>query len=407
MLVASDTTVAQNTDSSGEKPISMKAMIETSDRKWNQYFFDLDHQEQRQVVEAGRDHRHQQHVEVRNLEELGDQESRGAEHRRGNDGAEAARREQAAGLVLAISDLGEHRRSNRAEGHRGRHARARGPAEEERRQHHRAAGAGGLAAHRGEREIDEELARTRMHEERAVDGEQDDQRRGDVHRRAVDAFQRHVHVADQARQLVALVGPRRRQVGAEEGVRHEAQGDDRHHPPGGAAHRLEDHERERHAESDVPVVRQDRAVEEIVAAGDQVGGGGDARRGERPVPGHDAVLEAPRQRKDEEGEEQHRGDVDRPQVLGADDGIGGVQVEQRGGHRDGSDERGEPAREPVLHALLALDHLLGPRQRLGAHFLGRLVQPRDVFAHCLPLRKPKAPPADWTGLSRGGATFRS
>ena len=32
----SATTVAQNTDSSGEKPISMKAMIETSDRKWNQ-----------------------------------------------------------------------------------------------------------------------------------------------------------------------------------------------------------------------------------------------------------------------------------------------------------------------------------------------------------------------------------
>ncbi len=34
-----DTTVAQNTESSGEKPSSMKAMIETSERKWNQYFF--------------------------------------------------------------------------------------------------------------------------------------------------------------------------------------------------------------------------------------------------------------------------------------------------------------------------------------------------------------------------------
>src|SRR5687768_6811368 len=39
-LVTKATTVAQNTDSSGEKPISMKAMIEISDRKWNQYFFD-------------------------------------------------------------------------------------------------------------------------------------------------------------------------------------------------------------------------------------------------------------------------------------------------------------------------------------------------------------------------------
>jgi hypothetical protein len=36
-LVTSDTTVAQNTDSTGEKPHIMKATIDTSDRKWNQY----------------------------------------------------------------------------------------------------------------------------------------------------------------------------------------------------------------------------------------------------------------------------------------------------------------------------------------------------------------------------------
>ena len=36
MLVASATTVAQNTESTGEKPQSMKATIETSERKWNQ-----------------------------------------------------------------------------------------------------------------------------------------------------------------------------------------------------------------------------------------------------------------------------------------------------------------------------------------------------------------------------------
>ena len=35
-LVTNDTTVAQNTDSTGEKPNSMKTTIETSDRKWNQ-----------------------------------------------------------------------------------------------------------------------------------------------------------------------------------------------------------------------------------------------------------------------------------------------------------------------------------------------------------------------------------
>src|SRR6185369_2570732 len=36
-LAANDTTVAQNTDSTGEKPHIMKNTIDTSDRKWNQY----------------------------------------------------------------------------------------------------------------------------------------------------------------------------------------------------------------------------------------------------------------------------------------------------------------------------------------------------------------------------------
>jgi hypothetical protein len=38
-LVAKATTVAQNTESSGEKPNSMKITMEKSERKWNQYFF--------------------------------------------------------------------------------------------------------------------------------------------------------------------------------------------------------------------------------------------------------------------------------------------------------------------------------------------------------------------------------
>src|SRR3954465_2189702 len=37
-LVRAETTVAQNTESTGEKPHSMKTTMETSDRKWNQYF---------------------------------------------------------------------------------------------------------------------------------------------------------------------------------------------------------------------------------------------------------------------------------------------------------------------------------------------------------------------------------
>ena len=36
-LVKNDTTVAQKTDSTGEKPHIMKNTMEISDRKWNQY----------------------------------------------------------------------------------------------------------------------------------------------------------------------------------------------------------------------------------------------------------------------------------------------------------------------------------------------------------------------------------
>ena len=39
MLLAADTTVAQNTDMMGENPYIMKTTIEISEKKWNQYFF--------------------------------------------------------------------------------------------------------------------------------------------------------------------------------------------------------------------------------------------------------------------------------------------------------------------------------------------------------------------------------
>src|SRR5437016_10058207 len=37
-LVSAETSVAQNTAITGEKPHSMNTTIDTSDRKWNQYF---------------------------------------------------------------------------------------------------------------------------------------------------------------------------------------------------------------------------------------------------------------------------------------------------------------------------------------------------------------------------------
>ncbi len=73
----------------------------------------------------------------------------------------------------------------------------------------------------------------------AEDGEQDDQRRRDVDRRAEDAVQRHVELGDQVGQRIALVRPGRRQVVAPQRVGEEHHRQHRHDPAGGAARRLE------------------------------------------------------------------------------------------------------------------------------------------------------------------------
>ena len=183
---------------------------------------DLDHQEQRQVIQQRRHDGHQQHVEVGDLQELGDQERRGAEHRRRDDCAQATRGEQAAGGVFLVTHLGEHRVGHGTQRHRGRDPRARRAAQEERREHDAAPRAGGLAAHRRERKVDVELARARVLQERTEDREQDNERRRYVHRDAVDSFQRHVHHANQPAHFVALVRPRRRQQRAHQRIGDEA-----------------------------------------------------------------------------------------------------------------------------------------------------------------------------------------
>ena len=152
---------------------------------------------------------------------------------------------------------------------------------------------------------------------------------------------------------------------------------------------------QRHAEDDVPVVGHDRAVEELVAARDQVDRGGDARQREQPVPPHDAVAEAPRDREDQEGKEQHEA------RRGSRAGARGARWRRR--CRGGTATSPPPPRRrsaasqpgvPVLDALLALDHLLGARERLRADLRGGLVQPRDLFAHRPPQMKSPASSLD-------------
>jgi hypothetical protein len=326
---------------------------------------DLDHQEQCQVVQQRGDARHQQHVEVRDLQELGDQERRRAEHRRRDDRAQAARGEQPAGGVLLVADLLEHRVRDRAERHRRRHAGPRRPAEQERREHDGAAGARRLAAHRREREVEIELSGARELQERAVDREQDDQRRRDVDGDAEDPLERHVHHADQAREVVALVRPRRGQERPGERVGDEGERDRRHDPAARAPHRLEDERHEREPERDVPAVGRRVAVGEVVAALDRIDDDRDRERGADPVPPHHAVAKALRDRKDEKAQEQHERDVHRPERLRRHDRVRGVEVECRHRERRQANEAAEPAVQLVGCAFFLLDELLGALERLG------------------------------------------
>ena len=69
---------------------------------------ELDHQEETQVVEQGRDGGHPDDLHVGDLEVLGDQEGGCAEHRRRDDRAQATGGEQTSRRILPIARLREH-----------------------------------------------------------------------------------------------------------------------------------------------------------------------------------------------------------------------------------------------------------------------------------------------------------
>jgi hypothetical protein len=351
---------------------------------------EFDHHEQPEVVETGRDGRHPDHVEVADLEELGDQEGGGAEHRRRQDGAQSAGGEQAAGRVLGEPRLGQHRIGDGADHHRRGDAGAGRAAEQERGEHDGAAGAIGLAAHGGEREIDEEIAGAGAIEKGAVDREQDDQRRRHVDRHAEDALQRDEEVTDQARDVISAMGPGRRQVRPDHGVDDEKDGDGRHDPAGRATRRLQQDDDEDDAEHDVELERHRCAVGEVFAAIDRISDDGDGGDRRHHVPPADAVAILQRHRKQQEREHQHEGDVRVAQVLRVNDGRAGkrpgagdghIEMKQRRCDRDRGDDHAGPAGKPVGGAFLLLDELLGLAQ--GVRGDGRLFDRLDLIGHAV------------------------
>ncbi len=320
---------------------------------------ELDHEQEREVVEAGRDGRHPDDVEIADLQELGDQERCGTEHGRRYDGAETACGEQATGSVFFEPGLFQHRPRHRADHHGRRNAGTRRSAQQKRRGHDRTAGARGLAAHDRQREIDKEFSRTRMLKDGSVDREHDDQCGRHVDRDAKYSFERNEQMPNQARNIETTVGPWRRQMRAEHRVGNEQNRDHRHDRPRGASCCFEHENDKDGAEDDIPAIGHRRTIQEIVSAPERIDNDTDASERRNHVEPLHMIPEPRGERKQHEAEREHESNVDIAQLLRGYDVVGGIKVEHRHRDRDRGHGCSNPAREPVGSAFFLLNVFFG------------------------------------------------
>ena len=174
------------------------------------------------------------------------------------------RREHAAGRLAGVAGPLEDRPGERAQRHRGRRAGAGHGAEQEAGGGHGAARGGAGAAEQREAELDEEAARAHPVEDRAVDREQHDVRRGDVERDAEEPAGLVVEAVDDLLEVHADVrdGPVDRQVAAVVGVGEEHQADRGQHHARRTAGGLEDQHQQHRAGDDVEQEQRALPVEE-------------------------------------------------------------------------------------------------------------------------------------------------
>ena len=203
-----------------------------------------------------------------------------------------------------------------------------------------------------------------MLQERAIDREQDDQRRRNIDRDAENAFQRDEEMADQPRQVVAAMGPWRRQMRPEHRIGDEQHRHHGHDQPGGAPRRLQHQHDEDDADDDVPAVGRGGAVGEVFAAPQRIDDGRDRKDAGHHVPPAHPVAEPRCQRKQQEAQHQREGDMGVAQFLGRNDRVGRIEVEQAHHHRDGGRDPSRPAHQPVGGAFFGLDEGFRPLQRL-------------------------------------------
>ncbi len=201
---------------------------------------DLDGQEDPEVVQQRRDEGVDQHLEVRDLEELGDDEGGGPQRGRGEDRPDSGGGQNPARRLGRVAGPAQDGPRDGPERDGGGHPGAGDRSEQEPRQRDRPARGGARPPEGGEAQIHEEPTGPGVLEDRAVDGEEHDVGGGDVERHPVDALRPHVELGHQTLGAVAAVGDRPvGQVPAVVGVAEEAEADQREDGPHGPAGRLE------------------------------------------------------------------------------------------------------------------------------------------------------------------------
>ena len=270
----------------------------------------FDHQQDRKVVEHRRDGGHRDDLQIRDLQELGDEEGSGAQGGRRHDGADPGGRQDARADVGRITRAPEEWPADGAEGDGCRNAAPRDRAEKEARQRDRASGSAAAArsAHGGHRPVDEELTGARVLQDGAVDCEQHDVGCGDVQGDAEDSLQRHVERADDPDDRVAAMRDQAQTDEVEERpevpIDQESEGRRRQNPTDGAARRFE-HEADRDdPEGDIEPGRRGGAVDELPEVDDRPGQRDHGGAQQQPVDDADAGSRRARTRKQEEGQRQ-------------------------------------------------------------------------------------------------------
>ncbi|GBD28777.1 hypothetical protein HRbin31_00798 [bacterium HR31] len=330
----------------------------------------LDHQEDGEVVqERGNDGQYQ-HLKVGDLQDLRDDEGRSSQDGRGDHGADPARGEQPTGGLGVVAGPPQQRVGDGSHGDGGGYPAAGRATQEERGHRDGLPRARASAAHQGEGQVHEVLAGARLLQEGAVDGEQNDEARGDVQGDAENPLQPHVQVPDDPVEVVAPVRPGLREQVAHERVAHKGHGEEHERPAGGASGGLQHRQDGEDSEHDVVRVGHHLAVHEPLEVPEYPAQAEDRGQHEQDIHRVDPAVRAfpPRVQQERQGqdEEQVPGQVDLPDVRR----LRGPQVVQGAGYRQGGDEPADRSGELACGTLEPLDEFLdGNRLRRLLHGL--------------------------------------